>query len=373
MKKYYLYCLCDPNEKIPRYIGISCDPNRRFKHHLKDNSITPKTIWIKSLINNSQVPILKIAKETEEVRQVIDWEIKAIAKYKNIYKLTNSTPGGEYRFEGTPIKEYDLEGNFIDSYSSMIEYCELNGWDITRVSGISAVCRRERNYCYKRIFRYLEDDVTQEDLKKLQEEYHRRDPKHFIIVSIEGKLLGEFNSFQEAERKGFGRYSAISECLREIPGHGSVKGNLVCYDMEDYPNKLKLYRIAKAKGKEVIISKYDLEGNYIETYYNKTDAFNSINKSSRNGLNQCLEGKCSQFGGYQWKYGDSKENIGKYQKPLNRGKIVEQYSLDGKFIKEWNSARKAGLELHIDPVGIRKCAEGTQKTSGKFIWKYKAV
>lgn len=369
-KKYYLYCLCDPNEKIPRYIGITCDPKRRFKHHLKDNSTTPKTKWIKSLLDNSQRPILVIAKETEEVKQVIEWEIKAIAKYKEIYKLTNSTAGGEYDKEGTPVKEFDLDGNFIDSYNSMIEYCELHDWNPNRVAAISSSCLRKRNYCYNRIFRYLDDDVTEQDLIKLREEYHRRDPKHFIIVSPDGKLLGEFNSFQEAERSGFGSQGCISRSLREIPGCASVKGNLICYNMEDYPNKLHIYRISKAKGKDTVISKYDLDGNYIETYYSKTDAVNSLEKSSRNGLKKCLEEEKGQFGGFQWRYGDNKENIGKYQKPSNRGKEINQYSLQGEFIKKWNSVRSASLELKIDAVGIRKCADGIYKKSGGFIWKY---
>ena len=140
--------------------------------------------------------------------------------------------------------------------------------------------------------------------------------------------------------------------------------------MEDYPNKLHIYRISKAKGKDTVISKYDLDGNYIETYYSKADAVNSLEKSSRNGLKKCLEEEKGQFGGFQWRYGDNKENIGKYQKPSNRGKEINQYSLQGEFIKKWNSVRSASLELKIDAVGIRKCADGIYKKSGGFIWKY---
>lgn len=369
-KKYYLYCLCDPIEKIPRYIGISCDPDRRFKQHLRDKSITKKTKWIKSLSDNLYKPLLKIIKETDDVRKVIEWEIKAIDKYKDKFRLTNSTLGGEYKEEGTPINEYDLDGNFIDSYNSMTEYCELHDWNITFSTSISAVCLRKRNYCKNRIFRYVNDSVTKEDLDKLQKELHRRDPQHFIIVSLDGTLLGEFNSFQEAERRGFGRYSSISECLREVGGHSSVKGNLVCYDMKDYQNKLKRYRKSKAKGKEIYISKYDLDGNYIETFYNLQSAFDSIKNNSRNGIKQCLNGKQAQSGGFQWRYGDSKENIGKYIKSYNRGKKIDQFTLEKEFIKTWPSVRQASIDLKIDPVGIRKCAEGEYKQSGGFIWKY---
>lgn len=49
MRKYYLYALFDPNLKIPKYIGISNNPERRFKEHLEDVGNTKKTRWIKSL------------------------------------------------------------------------------------------------------------------------------------------------------------------------------------------------------------------------------------------------------------------------------------------------------------------------------------
>ena len=370
LKTYYLYCLIDPNLKIPKYIGISSNPDRRFKDHLKDKSVTSKTLWINSLKEGGLVPILKVIRETNSVEQIKDWEIKAIKKYKDIYKLTNSTEGGELDCEGTPINEFDINGNYIDSYNSMTEYCNLHGWPETWSTSISAVCLRKRNYAHERIFRYINDSVTEADLKKLNEELHRRDPKHFIIVSVEGELLGEFNSFQEAMKQGFGNSSSLSYSLKGTKGYGSVKGNLVCYDMNDYQEKLKKYWIAKAKGRETKISKYDLEGNYIDTYFSEKSAAESINRKSANGIRSCLSGKQAQCGGYQWKYGDSKENIGLYKKASNRGKAVSQYTLDGKFIKKWPSARNAAVELNIDAVGIRKCAEGTYNKSGGYKWKY---
>ena len=47
-----------------------------------------------------------------------------------------------------------------------------------------------------------------------------------------------------------------------------------------------------------------------------------------------------------------------------------QYSLDGTFIKKWNSAKEAGAELGIDPGDIARCCRGVRKTTGGFIWTY---
>ena len=371
---YYLYCLIDPELKIPKYIGISNNPERRYKEHLEDISNTSKTRWIKSLVDKKLKPILKSIKNTQDIHQVIEWEKKAISKYKDIYDLVNSTNGGEYYAIGTPILEFDLQGNYIDSYTSMIEYCELHSWDPNRVAAISAVCLRKRNYCYNKIFRYLNDEVTKEDLDRLSKEFHRRDPQHFIIVSLEGEILGEFDSFQEAEKQGFGSYSSISMALKNSPGYASVKGNLICYTIDEYEQKLKNYRIAKTKGKEIIISKYDLNGNYIDTYYSIKDARESISLR-RDSIKLCCEGKQQQCGGYQWRYGNSKENIGKYVKTYNltkpRGsKKIIQYSLNNEQIKIWNSANEIEEILGISAKSVRRCASGDRKTYNNFIWKY---
>lgn len=370
LRTYYLYCLIDPDLKIPRYIGISINPDRRFKDHLKDKAITSKTLWINSLKQGGKSPIMKIIKKTNDVNQIKIWEMKAIAKYKDIYSLTNSTKGGELDCEGTPIEEYDMEGKYLDSYSSMTEYCNLHGWPETWATCISAVCLRKRNYTHNRMFRYIDDSVTKEDLENLNKNLHRTDPVSFIIMNINGEILGKFESFQDAHRKGFGSPTALAYSLKGTPGFGSVNNNLICYNEADFEHKLHLYRIAKAGGKETVISKYDLDGNYIETFYSYSDASKSVNSKNLSPIKDCCKGIINQYKNFQWKFGESKENIGKYIKPSNRGKTVSQYSLSGDFIKKWPSVRKASIELNIDAVGIRKCAEGLYNKSGGYKWKY---
>lgn len=50
-------------------------------------------------------------------------------------------------------------------------------------------------------------------------------------------------------------------------------------------------------------------------------------------------------------------------------KIVLQFTKDGEFIKEWQSANQAVKETGIGH--IHKVAEGIRKTAGGYIWKYK--
>ena len=374
MKNYYLYVLIDPDVKIPKYIGISNNPERRFKEHLEDISNTPKVKWISRLKEGGKLPILKVVKNTTNVHQVCDWERQAIAKYQDTWGLVNATRGGEYYAIGTPIDVYDLEGNYLDSYDSMVEYCELNGLS-KNYSAISQVCLKKRNYAYGRIFRYSGDLVTNEELEKLKSSFHNRDPKHFIIVTPKGEILGEFDSLQEAERQGFGSQGIISEVLREVPGYNSVNGNLVCYSMEDFDNKLKKYLKGKSKNTlEDCISKYDLDGNILGTYYSLSDACFSIDpnfKGNTSLIKGCCEGKYQQAFGFQWKYGNDKV-ISKFKGKIKRkaNQPVEQYSKTGELIKVWSCAREAADTLNISREAINRAANGASKSSGGYIWKY---
>ena len=104
-------------------------------------------------------------------------------------------------------------------------------------------------------------------------------------MSIDGKVLGEFNSLQEAERQGFGQQNSISEVLREIVDRNSVKGNLICRSVEEYEYRLNKYKKGLSKGKlSNGLSKYDLDGNYIETFYTYKDAVLSVSSSKNGGL-----------------------------------------------------------------------------------------
>jgi len=49
---------------------------------------------------------------------------------------------------------------------------------------------------------------------------------------------------------------------------------------------------------------------------------------------------------------------------------VKQYSLDGKFIKKWDSVRIAYEKLNIGRTSIINNAKGVSKSAGGFIWKY---
>jgi group I intron endonuclease len=52
-------------------------------------------------------------------------------------------------------------------------------------------------------------------------------------------------------------------------------------------------------------------------------------------------------------------------------KPIIQYTIDGKFIKEWDSIISASISLNINDGNICSNLKGNYKTAGGFVWKYK--
>jgi hypothetical protein len=55
-----------------------------------------------------------------------------------------------------------------------------------------------------------------------------------------------------------------------------------------------------------------------------------------------------------------------------RKRPVLQFTKDGQFVKEWECAKYAGVELQINRSSINKCCMGNYKSSGGYVWKYKS-
>lgn len=86
----YIYGLTDTSNKV-RYIGQSVAPWLRYDQHIVDNSDTPKTQWIRSMLTKGKKPGLVILDKTDKknARYTEMWWI-TLGKRKG-WKLTNSS------------------------------------------------------------------------------------------------------------------------------------------------------------------------------------------------------------------------------------------------------------------------------------------
>lgn len=65
-------------------------------------------------------------------------------------------------------------------------------------------------------------------------------------------------------------------------------------------------------------------------------------------------------------------NYGTRNKKISRAhcKPIYQYSIDGTFIKEWNSINAAANYYNISSQRLSHCVNGRSKTSYGYVWKY---
>ena len=129
------------------------------------------------------------------------------------------------------------------------------------------------------------------------------------------------------------------------------------------------------KLKERPVQKLDLEGNILIEYESlkmaereeniKTGSLCAILRG-RQRFNQCI-----------WKYKDETEE--EKQIRLNnkisfgKKRPIEQYDLNGNFIREWESKKDAHKATGLAMTAMHKIAIGKQLNPEKFIWKYKEL
>lgn len=90
-----------------------------------------------------------------------------------------------------------------------------------------------------------------------------------------------------------------------------------------------------------------------------------VNHRDENKLNNHVDNLEWCSAKYNSNYGTRLNRLAELRK-----KPIEQYSLDGKFIRNWSSASDVDCEdCHFR--GISACLRGVQKTHRNYIWKYK--
>lgn len=117
------------------------------------------------------------------------------------------------------------------------------------------------------------------------------------------------------------------------------------------------------------VKQYSKFGEYIRTFDSIIDAAHSLNIDE-----SIVRASCGKKGAflvdkkYRWVY--ECDNIVSIDKLHTRDKEVNQYNLNGEFLKTWISAKEIEEKLNFDHSKIAACCREKQKTAYGYIWRY---
>ena len=109
------------------------------------------------------------------------------------------------------------------------------------------------------------------------------------------------------------------------------------------------------------VLQFDLHGNFIKEWTSEKEVERVLGIT----INACCTGRQKTAGGFQWKLKEDSRIIEDIYNP------IEQYGLDGTFIKEWGSISEASEQTKTSEAGIISCCKGKNKSAGGFQWKRK--
>jgi group I intron endonuclease len=166
------------------------------------------------------------------------------------------------------------------------------------------------------------------------------------------------------------------DSTNRFKGYNIKSGGDTCEASEETRLKMSKAQKGKLKGLHIggnsprakAINQYDLQGNFIKTWNASTDIQRELNIDYASVIKCCRKQRKSA-GKYQWRYcGD--DEINKYQSVNGKRRAVNQYDLDGNFIKHWDSIQQANEELEISKGSITKVCCGMLNHAKGYVWRY---
>lgn len=234
-------------------------------------------------------------------------------KNKIIKRTGAKRPIIQYSFEGKIIKEFD---------SAKTASLELN---ISR-SGIVLVCRKKRDTFHGFIFKYAEDKQFENEIwKKYNKDYD-------ILLSNYGRI--KFKT---------GRITSGSTTAN---GYKTIN--------------IKNITLEKSYGKLIHVM-------VAQTFLDNKKKLPTVNHKDGNKTNNKVDNLEWSTHSAQQKHA-YKNNLKKAPKGIC--KSVAQYKKDKTLVKIYKSIADAGRKTKISRKCISNACNGTQKTAGKYIWKF---
>jgi group I intron endonuclease len=271
-----------------------------------------------------------------------------------------------------------LKNNVHHNYKLQRHYNKygLNNFIFEIIETCSQNEFEDREQYYMGIYKYKETDKPWFNIdpfairgkgRKLSQKHinliKERTKKPVLQFSTTGFFIREWASVVDINHElGYDK-SAIYTVLF-TKNRRPICGYLWVYK-KDYNGEKMFCRDIKNKHS---ICQYSLDGIFIQSWESIAAAAKFYNKSESCISNAC-SGRKKSIAGFLWRF---QEDASLFITPPNiqRPTKIYQYTLDGSFIKEWESADAAARELHFYATHMRRNAQGVFKQYNGFVWSY---
>lgn len=170
-----------------------------------------------------------------------------------------------------------------------------------------------------------------------------------IEVHTKNELYPVLNKI---EKMYIEKYNSLSPCGYNLAKESYIKRESV---------------VSKNLYKPVV--QYDLDGNKIMEYESIIKASKNTGASAQCISDCCNNRKWTAFG-FRWGYKNKQlNNFNSNRKNINL-KMVDQYDMDGVFIRTYESIKQASLENNINYKCILRVCNGKSITSNNYIWRF---
>lgn len=173
----------------------------------------------------------------------------------------------------------------------------------------------------------------------------------------------DFMGYPDYEVSSFGRVKSLKFGKEKILHQGKTKQNYL---------HSQLWK--NGKGKQFFVHRL-----VASAFLKNDNNLPQINHKDENPLNNRVENLEWVTPKENSNYGTRNERVSEKLKDKSKSeehkrnisKPILQYTLEGVFIREWDSATQAIKELNIQNSHISDCCKGKRNKCGGFIWKFK--
>lgn len=204
------------------------------------------------------------------------------------------------------ISQYDLLGNKLNVFLSSIEAAEflkeheqINS-SISKIArSIMECCRGQKQTALRYVWRRMDDSFDKYPLNtKIPRYLERFVDKPVDVYGLLGDFIGSFLNIKEAFEKLDLNGRQTNQALRCCKGEVT---NSYGYIWRFKGEPFSKYSCAMVNG-TLRINKYTLDGIFVDTLKNYTDAANSINSTHTQAIAKCCKNENHEYKGFLWFY-----------------------------------------------------------------------